>query len=66
MLKITDLINSRDLVDLHELETRSINGGSCTYASKKYGAGSTIRQADGVYTCRDIRFRPDKWEWTGP
>lgn len=57
-----DLVDSRDLVDLHKSEMRSIHGGSCTYASKKYGAGSRIYQGDGLYECVDIRFAPDRWQ----
>jgi hypothetical protein len=43
-------------------DLEKISGGSCTYAGVKFGAGSVIYQADGyLYTCKDIRFRPDKW-----
>jgi hypothetical protein len=65
IIKTTDLFDSGVFVDLDELEMTSIQGGSCEYASKNYEAGSTIRQADGVYTCLDVRFWSDRWQRIG-
>ena len=57
----SDLVNTKDLANLHELETRSIHGGDCYYAGKKYTPGS-VKTMSGVKKICDGRFlRPDEW-----
>ena len=48
------LILDESLVDLSEDEQKAVRGGagSCTYASQTYSEGSTVRQADGIYSCQ--------------
>jgi len=56
-----DLVNTSDLANLHDLETRSIHGGDCYYAGKKYTPGS-VKIMGGVKKICDGRFlRPDEW-----
>jgi bacteriocin-like protein len=59
---IFDLNSKIVASDLTDKELEKISGGSCTYAGLKYGAGARIYQADGLYECQDLRFRPDKWK----
>ncbi|MBD2452022.1 hypothetical protein H6G76_33910 [Nostoc sp. FACHB-152] len=60
-IKIVDLYSQSFTSNLTDENLKKINGGSCTYAGLKYGAGSRVWQADGLYECIDIRFAPDRW-----
>lgn len=62
-----DLVNTKDLANLHESETRSIHGGDCNYAGKSYGAGVTIRRDHQILYCEDRPWYKggDRWKVVG-
>ena len=59
-----DLVNTKDLANLHESETRSIHGGDCNYAGKSYGAGVTIYREGQKLYCEDRPWYKggDRWK----
>ena len=63
MIKITDLVDCRDLVNLHKSEVGSISGGSCTYNGWEYSPGSKITVGYTDYKCVDaFLWSQDYWE----
>ena len=63
MLKITDLVDSRDVVDLHESEMKSIRGGDCDYGNQDYEPGEEAYFGGQWNKCTDIPWYKGGDDW---
>ena len=63
MLKITDLVDSRDVVDLYESEMKSIRGGDCDYGIQNYKPGEYAYFGDQWNICTDYPWYQGGDDW---
>lgn len=63
MLQITDLVDSRKLVELQESEMKSIRGGECYYGSAVYYPGETVYLNNVLHICTDYPWYQGGDDW---